>query len=43
MMFKAIMEKNQGTDQPLSDYFDEYKKGLAMNLQLEIWPLCHRG
>ena len=33
MMFKAIMEgKIKGLDQPLSDYFDEYKEGLASEL-----------
>ena len=33
MMFKAIMEgKIKGLDQPLSDYFDEYKKGLGSEL-----------
>ena len=33
MMFKAIMEgKIKGLDQPLSDYFEEYKEGLASEL-----------
>ena len=33
MMFKAIMEgKIKGLNQPLSDYFDEYKEGLASEL-----------
>ena len=33
MLFKAIMEgKIKGLDQPLSDYFDEYKKGLGSEL-----------
>ena len=33
MLFKAIMEgKIKGLDQPLSDYFEEYKEGLASEL-----------
>ena len=33
MLFKAIMEgKIEGLDQPLSDYFEEYKEGLASEL-----------
>ncbi len=33
MMFKAIMEgKIKGLDQPLSDYFEEYKEGVASEL-----------
>ena len=33
MLFKAIMEgKIKGLDQPLSDYFEEYKEGLAIEL-----------
>ena len=33
MMFKAIMEgKIKGLDQPVSDYFEEYKDGLASEL-----------
>ena len=33
MMFKAIMEgKIKGLNQPISDYFDEYKEGLASEL-----------